>query len=366
MIFVMDLPKPIHGMSNVNLAVLNAAEEAGLKPKVINTVPSYASRFFSTKLWGGIKVGHTFMCYISLFSKLLFNSRGVVYRPINGGNGQVYDLGYILFCRLFLNKIYIHHHSFNYLNNRSFLFSTLNKLAGNTATHIVLGERMGLLLSEHYGIDKSKIQIVSNLAFFEAQIETETINDVNKYRLGHLANLCTEKGVDIFIDVCRILQTFDIDFSAKIAGPFVDDIAKNIVLNAVNEIPQIEYVGPLYAEHKSDFYSKLDCFIFPSKYKNEAEPLVLYEAALTGAFLIGTRRGCMQDVIHQLLGFTTEENIDIANNIAKAIKLEIETQGVKNEEKAKRLTCFRNKQGKAKESLTYFIEEMSHYELSKS
>ena len=60
MIFLMDLPKPIHGMSTINLAVYQQALNDQLTPRIINTVPSYAARYFTTRYWGIFKLLHTF------------------------------------------------------------------------------------------------------------------------------------------------------------------------------------------------------------------------------------------------------------------------------------------------------------------
>jgi glycosyltransferase involved in cell wall biosynthesis len=353
-------------MSSVNIAVLNKLNAAGLKPIVINTVPSYAARLFNTRLWTVFKILHTFYCYLSMFAVSFRNIRGVVYRPINGGFGQVYDLIYIVLCRVFVNKIYIHHHSFNYLNDKSSLFGLLNRIAGDKAVHIVLGERMGNLLTQLYGIESSRITVVSNLSFFESSASASPIQAERGVILGHLANLCIEKGVGIFIDVCRELQALDVEFSAQIAGPFADENSRVIVMQAVEDIPQINYMGALYAERKSAFYDSIDCFIFPSMYKNEAEPLVLYEAALSGGYLIGSRRGCMQDVIDRLSGISIDEGREVSNLISAVIREQITTGGFSSKARNKRLDCFQQEQEKALEALRGCIKDMGNNELSKN
>ncbi len=362
----MDLPKPVHGMSNVNLAVLNKANKLGLKPRVINTVPSYAARLFNTRLWSLFKIVHTLYCYAHLLLLSFFNIKGVVYRPINGGTGQVYDLLYILLCRLFLNKIYIHHHSFNYLNDKSVLFLVLNKLAGPSAVHVVLGERMGELLTQLYGIEDSNIKVVSNLSLFASKSIVNSNQDSEQVVLGHLANLCIEKGVGVFIDVCRALKVMNVDFKAKVAGPFADEAARNAVLKAAEELPEIEYLGPLYAKQKEAFYESIDCFVFPSMYKNEAEPLVLYEAALSGGYLMGSRRGCMQDVISRLAGSSIEEGSEMVDLITQAIKTKVKNKGFSSQARTERMEGFQGERSTAQEALTGLLAEMERYELSKS
>ncbi len=366
MIFLIDLPKPVHGMSNVNKNIFDNVVDCDIELKVINTAPSYASQLFPTRWWVVIKLIHSLFCFMSLFLNSLWNFGGIIYRPINGGGGQVYDLFYIIIARLFIQKIYIHHHSFNYLNDKGFLFTLLNWLAGDSAVHIVLGTKMGSVLSELYNVDKNQIKIVSNLVFFNTTSKEVKRTEDKKIFLGHLANLCTEKGVDIFIDACRELALLDVDFSAELAGPFVDKKTKELVLNAEKELSQVRYLGPVYEDAKTSFYSNLDCFIFPSKYKNEAEPLVLYEAALTGVFLIGTRRGCMQDVIEKLTGLTVAETDKTASEIALAIKKLVDSGVFSIENRLKRLEVFKSEQIKAKAALADLINEMKSYELSKT
>jgi glycosyltransferase involved in cell wall biosynthesis len=363
-IFLLDLPNPVHGMSSINLAFKNRAVTFNLSPKVINTVPSYAARFFTTRLWGVFKIIHTIFCYFRFILLSATNINGDVYRPINGGAGQVYDLIYLIIARTFLHKIYIHHHSFNYLNSKSTLFSLLNVIAGKSATHVVLGPKMKSVLSDLYGINEDNIIVISNLAFFDFEKSKIELNKC--VRLGHLANLCVEKGVDTFIDVCRLLQQKEIDFTAEIAGPFADVTAKLIVTNALKEIPQLKYVGPLYNQDKDKFYKNLDCFIFPSKYKNEAEPLVLFEAANSGSLLVGSQRGCMQDVIRSLNGFSFIESTHLADDIANAITYAVNDDIFTDTARDARLALFQEEHVKADTALLTFLKELGRYELSKA
>jgi len=365
MIFLMDLPKPVHGMSNVNLAVKNEAMNKGLEPLVINSVPSYAAKLFTTKWWGIVKILHTALCFFKLFYLSLSNVKGVFYRPINGGSGQAYDIIYLAIARLFHNKIYIHHHSFNYLNNKSNLFTIVNKVAGKSATHIVLGGRMKNVLSELYNIDESTIYTISNLAYFNNN-PVEVISENNKIRIGHLANLCAEKGADVFIDVCKELEQKNVDFLAKIAGPFVDNTTKELVLDAVKNIQSLHYLGPLYSEDKVNFYQCLDCFIFPSKYINEAEPLVLFEAAESSTLLIGSQRGCMKDVIDSLNGFSLPECDELSSHIVNSIVEAIQNNDFDLEVKKGRQQLFKNEHIKATGALTLLMDEMKKNDLPKA
>ena len=356
-VFLMDLPNPLHGMSSVNQAILDKVNFEGKENYVINTAPSHAASLFGTRLWDVLKLVHSCICMFNLFFRLLMNPKLTVYRPINGGYGQAYDLFFIGICRLFRTNLFIHHHSFNYLNKFSFLFFFLNKIVGVNGVHVVLGLRMSELLSLKYKVKCEKIRTVSNVAFFGPNVSQER-NDDTFINIGHLANLCGAKGLDVFIDVCRELKKKNVRFRAKIAGPFADDLAGKLVRSACGEMTEIEYLGALYRDEKNEFYRSLDAFVFPSRYKNEAEPLVLFEAAQSGSILFGTRRGCMETVIELLLGYSYLEGDDLANMLATDIQKSSLTGEFSNFSREKRLEAFDDMLSSSKNSVENLLYEM--------
>lgn len=363
----MDLPKPVHGMSNINLAILNYFKAHSYSPKLINTAPSKFASYFNSRLWGFVKFFHSIFCFFKLIFFCFSRKQKVLYRPINGGFGQIYDLAYITLGRIFNKKLYIHHHSFNYINDESPLFKILNIIAGNKAIHIVLGSRMKMKLADLYSIDVNNIKVISNLSFFNGDSNEKPNFLTNEpVVIGHLANLCIDKGVDVFIDVCKRLDELLFPYKAVIAGPFADEAAKALIETNCSKNVNITYLGPLYGQSKAQFYSQLDCFIFPSKYKNEAEPLVLFEAAEYGNLLIGTQRGCMIDVIKSLSGYALIENEALTNAIVGTIHQSKQMDEFGLEAKNKRLVNFKEEHSKAFNSLFLLMEDMKNNELSNS
>lgn len=359
MIFLCDLPDPIHGMSNVNKSMLNEAKRAGIQPRIINTVPSYAAVFFDGRLWLFLKFLHSIYCCFLLFYFLLTYSKSVIYRPINGGAGQFYDYIYVLITKLFRVDIIFHHHSFNYLNSYSKLFNSLQWLAGRETMHVVLGEVMGSKLCELYGIHPDQIHVLSNVAFFDG--DSKPISNENSViRIGHLANLCIEKGVSDFVDLCRDLSQKKVDYQAFIAGPFADDVSKEIVGKACLELSEIQYLGPLYGSEKDSFFKGLDVFVFPSRYCNEAEPLVLYEAGQFGVLNIGTNRGCMTSVIKSLGGLSFDETDALVSNISDAVQRLNNEGQLSSENKLKRLNLFIHAKHDASLSLQNLLRMMKN------
>lgn len=358
MLFLMDLPAPIHGMSTINKAILDYVNDTGdYSPKIINTVPSYAARYFGGPLWGPVKFIHTVGCLFRLMVALVTLNNRVVYRPINGGVGQIFDLCYMAIIRMSGARIIIHHHSFNYLHTFSKIFKVLNKLAGEKSRHVVLGLKMTEKLHELYGIPPSRIIELSNVAFFGESSPRNEINDQHLV-IGHLANLCTDKGVDDFITICEELQRKEVKFVAKIAGPFADSESLKLVTDATQKNNNIKYLGPIYGAEKRHYFASLDAFVFPSKYRNEAEPLVLYEAAQHGVLNIGTKRGCMESVIESLGGYSIEESSSIALDIATFIENAYTNGEFSTKMRGVRLSKYEHCKAKANSSLNQLIHLM--------
>jgi glycosyltransferase involved in cell wall biosynthesis len=322
MIFLGDQPPPLHGMSKINQDLIDILKKKKNKVHVINTVPSSKAMHFNSSSWFFRKLYHSAHVLAQYTVQLSSRSNTVVYRPINGGHGQLFDIVYIVFARIFGKKIFIHHHSFNYFRRRSLLFQVLHFISGKQSVHVVLGQEMAEKLKSVYGVLNSCIRIVPNSAFFEsAPSKKENLSRTTILVIGHLANLSNDKGLGVFAKLCHSLHAQKIPFEAKIAGPFSTDSAKHMVQSLCRDLPCVQYMGPLYDEEKSLFFEELDVFVFPSRYKNEAEPLVLYEAAQHGVYLVGSTAGCMRSSIERLGGLAA--HIDQDDEWVELVKINI-------------------------------------------
>ena len=360
MIMLMDCSPPIHGMSTINsIMQCSLLTSSAIKPVVINTVPSRFSKLFGTRLWMLIKLLYFPLYLFQLTILSIGRKHNVVYRPINGGIGQIFDLLYVLVCRLTGKTLFIHHHAFNYLNQYSFIFALLVKLSPNSTVHIVLGKKMQQKLIEQYNIKNTFIRVLSNAAFFndkgkEEQTQTKAENSIVK--IGHLSNLSLDKGIDVYMDICKILEKKSNLYEAFLAGPYSNEQAKIVVEEGVQQISKLKCFGAIYGLDKQKFFSNLDCFVLPSR--NEAEPLVLYEAASYGVMLIGTKVGCVEDVISTLNGsvFSVDDNLGM--NCANAIELSQQNHFFSTAQRELRLKAFEDLKQRAKHSLTNIIQEI--------
>jgi glycosyltransferase involved in cell wall biosynthesis len=169
-------------------------------------------------------------------------------------------------------------------------------------------------MSRLYDIPHSSFRVLSNISFFQEAkklyFDKENILLDRPIRLGHMANLSIEKGLDIFVEICRKLLELDVNFSAIIAGPYASSNSKMLIEDICASTNKVKYIGPVYGTDKEYFFSNIDIFIFPSKYKNEAEPLVIYEAAQYGNLVIGSKQGSIEYMVEKIGGIA----FDISNN----------------------------------------------------
>jgi len=100
----------------------------------------------------------------------------------------------------------------------------------------------------------------------------------------------------------------------EIAGPVLEEA----VQTRLNELlathsGRVLYHGPVYGRAKDAFYDRVDVFLFPTKWKQEAQPNVIYEAFAGGAAVVAFARGCIPDMIPSDFGLVVDREADFAS-----------------------------------------------------
>jgi len=151
--------------------------------------------------------------------------------------------------------------------------------------------------------------VVSNAAFYELAADQRRSSKTARepLQIGFLSNIAAEKGFTDFFDILAQLKQRGIAYFAHIAGPVAPD-AQDQFSKLLSASENTKYLGPIYGDDKDRFYRLLDLFIFPTRYTNEAEPLVLHEALRAGAHVIACDRGAIAEMLSNGAGlvFSTE------------------------------------------------------------
>ena len=216
--------------------------------------------------------------------------------PCDGGSGLAFNVLLTLAARALGYTLWTHHHSFAYLNSRSGLMAVFLRFAPKGTKHLILCERMEVLFKKRYRAEwlagAPEVIVLSNA--FMADVVQQTSHRDGDLVLGHLSNLTEEKGTLQFLEIFARLSKKGLAIQAKLAGPAYDPKVKAAIQATTAEFPNtFRWFGPVYGPEKDLFYEGVDVFVFPSRYANEAQPLVLLEALARGAAIVATDRGCM-------------------------------------------------------------------------
>jgi glycosyltransferase involved in cell wall biosynthesis len=302
--FVGSLPPPLHGFSAACAAMLALLQKRGTvavfdrSPRVKGRAPQVLRQ-----LREAIRYFHTVR---------LIPDTGL-YLGLCGGLGQVIDGLYVLIARAYRRRIFVHHHSFAYINKSTLTSKLLFSLLRD-ATHIVLSHGMGSALADRYKIDSRTIKVVSNAAFYGPPPDiARTQSDVKTpIRIGFLANITFAKGFIEFFEVLMELGRLAVPYRAYIAGP-ISPNARSTFERLMAAAEQVDYVGPLYDDAKRRFYQQLDILLFPTKYVNEAEPLVIHEAIRSGVHVIACARGAIPELLSHGAGLVFDQRVFVTS-----------------------------------------------------
>lgn len=287
-------PPPVHGMAAVNKAMWDALREAEVEPRVINLAAFSLNRSLRSRLGRLPRVLRGLMSLSGV--RRARSGVGVLYMSVSGGYGQLYELAFLFIARLKRMKIYLHHHSFAYMDQPNKLARKLFRMGGVNATHIVLSPGMGATLKECYRIHNTAA--ISNAVFFPPSGSTETQRSRAEMKtLGFISNISVEKGIFEFLDLMKAVQDAGLSVRAKVAGPFQDMQTEGRVRRQLAKLAAVEYIGPKYGVEKDAFFTTIDALVFPTGYINEAEPLILHEAMARAIPIIAYGRGCIPEIV---------------------------------------------------------------------
>lgn len=246
----------------------------------------------------------------------------MLYLVPDGGQGMIYTFHHCIAAKLRFSRLVLHHRSFGYINSHSRLMAMLVQMCRAKATHVFLSNGMAAQFQARYG--PVAHCIVSNARYVKSQAEEASRlpspPSGGRIRIGHLSNLCQEKG---FFDVA---ETFDlvvakgVDAELHLAGPVVDDAtAARLQKLQKNHNGRIIVHGPLYDAAKHAFYRALDVFLFPTRFTQEAAPNVVYEALAAGVPVISIERACIGEMVTADRGQTCPPDANFAEFAAKLI-----------------------------------------------
>jgi glycosyltransferase involved in cell wall biosynthesis len=210
----------------------------------------------------------------------------------SGGAGLVFEMIPLLGARVRRVTTALTHHSSRYVRKSSLMLRIVLAVAGRRLRHAVLDDAMGAELSSRYGIDPHRVVVVDNAGLMPVPPAPDP--DAARRGVLHLSNLSADKGLGAVLEVAERTG-----ISVRLVGAPSED-ASALLDDADRRGVAFTAVGPRHGDAKILELTAARCLVFPSSYRHEAQPLVLYEAVAAGCVPIVWRNGWIGEQLERL------------------------------------------------------------------
>jgi glycosyltransferase involved in cell wall biosynthesis len=298
-LFVVQLPPPVHGASVSNNLVVNSLLlKKNFRMEVIDL--QFTKSLQDIKKFSFNKVYKAFFYAIKIVKKMLSFRPHLVYFTLSSQGFAFYrDVMYVFLFKLFNTKIVYHLHSKGIRENteNSNFKRKLSAWVFKNTSVICVGKK---LISDIDNVYTGQPFVVPyGIAVRPAICRQVKKAGDNIPQLIYLSNYIRTKGILVLIDALEILKNKGYHFTAKLAGSPTDlgmeELRTIVASKGMDNI--IDIVGPLYGEEKFRAYENADIFVFPTFYKNETFGIVNLEAMQYSLPVVSTFEGGISDVV---------------------------------------------------------------------
>lgn len=315
-LFVMQLPPPIHGVSVMNQQIRDSdLINNKLQCDYVNLAT--AKDIHDLQKGGFRKYLRTLMIMTRTISRMVTKRYDYVYITIFPfGFAFFKDALVVLLARLFGLKPLLHLHTYGFKKavERSPGRKRFYQFVFKNTEVICLSS---LLIEDIELIYKGKVYILPN-GIPQVNFKNEYQGDHEPVQLLYLSNLIKGKGILLLVDAMELLKQKGYRFKFRVVGPEGDVDYKTLerLVHSKSLENEVELVGPKFGAEKYKEFKAADIFLLPSDY--DTFGLVLLEAMQFGVPCIATRVGGIPDVLGNGSGIIIPAIT--AEEIAKAIE----------------------------------------------
>lgn len=296
-LFLLQLPPPVHGASVANKAIKDSAL---INDQFICEFIDISSARDVSEL-GGFSVGKVWisLCLLMrvIWARLRFRP-DVVYITLSPhGFAFLKDSILLLAASLFFrSRVLIHLHGKGIkkvtASGPKFFFyrailsrSRIIQLSPSLYSDI-----------EHL-VCKEKVSFVGNGV--PAPLVPVSVSEIKTLKFIYLSNFMREKGALEFLDACSELRDFEEKFEVTFVGKFFEPDYQGIFLSRLRaaKLNNINLIEGAYGEDKERLLRAAHVFVLPTYYRNESFPISILEAMSHRSAVISTAEGAIADIV---------------------------------------------------------------------
>ena len=281
-----DLPPPAQGISIVSSWVVQFLKDQPIKLEVVNTLASRSRMYSLTRLTK----------FLVSFAKVLAAPpKSTIYIALSHGQTLYLQMLIIFLAKFKKLRVLAHHHTYLPITQPRKLINLIcHTFIKNKVEHIFLSDEMK---EQYFRIwsPREKLWVVTN-----HQVAFNRTNGLIKTRkfpgrnMTYSGRMSSEKGFWDAAAVSRKILSHNKHMSATFLGPIMELPISKEILNLKDEFgDRFEHIS-IYDENvlQSKLYAS-SYFLFPSRYVNEASPLVVLEAQALGNICITSDLGSL-------------------------------------------------------------------------
>ena len=229
-LYFIQLPPPLHGVSKTNDLVYNSKVINHKIKKRLITV-NYSSYLSSINQFSITKVFKYFRLYFNFFKELLFFRPDFIYYTIPPtGIGLYKDLPFVFLMKLLFIKPLYHLHGKGIAKNtkNSKLKLIIHKWVYSNSYIIHLSKNLMQAEIEPLGLRKSDFFVVNN-GVAKVNFTSKQESNTNRIDILFLSNLFVSKGILFALEILAGLVKENKNIHLHIIGKYPDDNTKNII-----------------------------------------------------------------------------------------------------------------------------------------